>query len=55
MLKESIEISSKLVKEEKIKLLNKVKEETIELPNKGKEVLQIVKKEIVELPKTMNH
>jgi hypothetical protein len=36
---ESIEISSILVKEEKIELLSKVKEETIELPSKGEEVL----------------
>jgi hypothetical protein len=33
MPKESIEISSILVKEEKIELLSKVKEEIIELPN----------------------
>ncbi len=37
MPKESIEISSIVVKEEKIKLLNKVKEEIIKLPNNGKE------------------
>ncbi len=37
MPKESIEISSIAVKEEKIKLLNKVKEEIIKLPNNGKE------------------
>jgi len=39
--KESIEISSILVKEENIELLNK-----------GKKVLQIVKEEMLELPKT---
>jgi hypothetical protein len=32
-----------------------VKEETIKLPNKEKEVLQIVKEETLELPKTNNH
>ncbi len=37
MLKESIEILSILVKEEKIELLSKVKEEFIELPNNWKE------------------
>jgi hypothetical protein len=68
LLEESIEISNILVKEEKIELLNKVKKETIELPSKGKEetkklqskrkeniVLQIVKKETLELPKIENH
>ncbi len=39
--KENIKISSILVKEEKIELLNK-----------GKKVLQIVKEETLELPKT---
>jgi hypothetical protein len=37
MPKENIDISSILVKEEKIELLNKVKEEIIELPNNWKE------------------
>ncbi len=37
--KESIEISSILVKKEKIQLLNKVKEETIKLLSQGKYVL----------------
>jgi hypothetical protein len=37
MSKESIEISSILVKKEKIELLSKVKCEIIELPSKGKE------------------
>jgi hypothetical protein len=37
MHKESIEISNILIKQEKIKLFNKMKEEIIELPNKGKE------------------
>jgi hypothetical protein len=68
MFEESIEISSILVKEEKIELLDKVKEEIIELPNKGKDetkelqskgkeniVLQIVKEETLELSKTNNH
>ncbi len=55
VLKESIEISNTLVKEEKIELLSKMKAETIELPNKRKKVLQIVKKEILELSKTNNH
>ncbi len=32
-----------------------MKEKTIELPNKGKQVLQIVKEETLELPKTKNH
>jgi hypothetical protein len=36
-LAQSIEISSLLVKEEKIELLRKVKKEIIELPHKGKE------------------
>ncbi len=68
MFKESIEISSILVKEDKIKLLSKVKEKIIKLPNnrkeetknlqsKGKEniMLQIVKEETIELPKTKYH
>jgi hypothetical protein len=68
MPKKSIEISSILIKEEKIELLSKMKEEIIELPNKGKEetkelqrirkeniVLQIVKEETLELSKTNNH
>ncbi len=54
MPKEGIEISSILVKDEKIELLSKMKEETIELPNKGKEVSQFVKEEIVEVPKIVN-
>jgi hypothetical protein len=66
--KEDMNISSILVKEEKIELFNKVKEEIIELTNnrkeetkelqsKGKEniVLQIVKEETLELPKIENH
>jgi hypothetical protein len=32
-----------------------MKEETIELLSKGKKVLQIVKEETLELPKTKNH
>jgi hypothetical protein len=68
MLKESLKISSILVKDEKIKLFNKVKKEIIELPSKGKEetkelqskrkdniVLQIVKEETLGLPKTEHH
>jgi hypothetical protein len=68
MPKESKEISSILVKEEKIELFSKVKEEIIVLPSnkkeetkklqsKGKEniVLQIVKGETLELPKIRNH
>jgi hypothetical protein len=39
VLKESIEISNTLIKEEKIELLSKMKAETIELPNKRKKVL----------------
>jgi uncharacterized radical SAM superfamily Fe-S cluster-containing enzyme len=55
VLKESIEISSILVKEEKIELLSKLKEETTKLFSKRKEVLQIVKENMLELPKTENH
>ncbi len=65
MPKESIEISSILIEEEKIELLRKMKEETINLPSKwneetkklqskGKEVLQIVKEETLKLPKIKN-
>jgi len=67
MPKESKEISSILVKEEKIELFSKVKEEIVELldnkkeetkklQSKGKEniVLQIVKRETLELPKIGN-
>jgi hypothetical protein len=52
MLKKSIEISSILIKKEKIE-----KEKTKELQSKVKEniMLQIVKKETVELPKIKNH
>jgi hypothetical protein len=53
--KESIDISIILVKEVKIELLSKVKEETIKLLNKGKKVLQIVKEEMLKLPKIKNH
>jgi hypothetical protein len=68
MPKESKEISSILVKEENIELLSKLKEEIIELPSnrkeetkelqsKGKEniVLQTMKEETIEIPKTENH
>jgi hypothetical protein len=68
MLKESIEISNILIKEEKIKLLSKVEEKIIKLPNNRKEktkklqskrkeniMLQIVKEETIELPKTKYH
>jgi hypothetical protein len=55
VLKESIEISSILVKEEKIELFSKLKEETTKLFSKRKEVLQIVKENMLELPKTENH
>jgi hypothetical protein len=67
MPKESIKISSILVKEEKIELLSKVKEEIIKLPNNRKEetkelqskwkeniILQIVKEETLQVPKTEN-
>jgi hypothetical protein len=55
MPKESIEISNILIKEENIEVLSKVKEETIKLLGKGKKVLQIVKEEMLKLPKTKNH
>jgi hypothetical protein len=67
MPKESKEISSILVKEEKIELFSKVKEEIVELLDNKKEetkklqskrkeniVLQIVKGETLELPKIGN-
>jgi hypothetical protein len=65
MPKESIKISSILIKEEEIELLMKVKEETMKLlskwkeetkklQSKGKEVLQIVKEETLKLPKINN-
>jgi len=53
--KESIGISIILVKEVKIELLSKVKEETTKLLSKGKKVLQIVKEEMLKLPKIKNH
>jgi hypothetical protein len=68
MPKESLKISSILVKDEKIDLFNKVKKEIIKLPNKGKEetkelqsrkkenkMLQILKEETLGLPKTKHH
>jgi hypothetical protein len=64
MPKESIKISSILVKKEKIELFSKVKEEVIKLKEKTKKLqskakenimLQIVKKETLELPKIENH
>jgi hypothetical protein len=68
MPKENIDISSILVEKEKIELFSKVKykiiklpsnnkEETKELQSKGKEniMLQIVKKETIELPEIKNH
>ncbi len=68
MPRKSIEISSILIKKEKIELFSKVKEEIIELPYNWKEkpkelqskvkeniMLQIVKKETLKLPKIENH
>jgi hypothetical protein len=68
MPKKNIEISSILIKKEKIELFSKVKEEIIELPNNWKEktkelqskvkeniMLRIVKKETLKLPKIENH
>jgi iron-sulfur cluster repair protein YtfE (RIC family) len=67
MPKESINISSILVKDEKIELFIIVKEEIIKLPNNWKEetkelqnkvkeniVLHIMKEETLELPKIKN-
>ncbi len=68
MPKETIKISSILVKDEKIELFIIVKEEIIKLPNNWKEetkelqskvkeniVLHIMKEETLELPKIKNH
>ncbi len=68
MPKESIEISSILIKKKKIELFSKMKEKIIKLPSNEKEeteelqskrkknmMLQIVKEETVELPKTKYH